>query len=345
MTGKAKRKKREKETAATRASSKTDAEVLAETRDVMYRELVQELARAAARVSGTNSADFKLLDVPRIASSLVIALESGFQAGNSRCLDYLDALTCFGLDSLMGLAEHGSQDAATLLSERLNHIAERFLLTCNSKPELFRSAARKRTTWPGLLSCERRYFKWCNEVRERIQLGQDTGLNYSGKLASAVESKIARRLFERIEAERKVPSWVEEMPPEMRENYEKREAAIGGKPPKLVFDKRFHFLLTDHDYFVLRAWSKKLPVLSRERDVIAKWWKVMEPLFVKLYGNAFENQWVFKSYWHSNHPAYRDLKDDDKKRSAIRRDIKKKIKQGVQSIAAKQPDVINSQSI
>jgi hypothetical protein len=344
MTSKAKRKKRERETAAVRASPKTDAEVLAQTRDVLYRELVQELACAVARVSGTKSANFKLLDVPRIASSLVIALKSGFQAGNSRCLIYLDTLTCFGLDSLMGLAEHGSPDAASLLSKRLSHIAERFLLTCNRKPELFHSAARKRTTWPGLLSCERHYLKWCNEVRERIQLGRNTGLNYAGKLASSVESKIARSLFERIEAERKVPSWVEEMPPEMRKRYEKNEANHQTKLPKLVFDKRFSFLLNDDDDFVLRAGSKSLPDLSREQDVLAKWWKVMDPLFVKIYGKDFENRREFKSYRHSNHPTYRDLKGDEK-RSAIRRDIKSKLKQGLRSIAAKQPDVINSKSI
>jgi hypothetical protein len=338
MAAKPRRKKRRRKTPAIGDSPKTEAEVL-------YGELVRELAHAAARVSGTSAANFELLDVPRIASWLVIALESGFQAGNTKCLDYLDMLTCFGLDNLMRLAEQGSQDAATLLSERLTHVAERFLLTCNSRPELFRPAARKRTVWPGVLSCERHYARWCNEVRKRVQLGKGTGLNYAGKLAVSVESKIARSLFERIEAERKVPSWVGEMPPEMRQNYEKNEAAIGKKLPDLVFDKRFLFLLTNDDHFVLRAWSKSLPILSREPDVLAKWWEVMEPLFVKLYGEDFENLPEFKPYWHPNHPAYRDLKNDDKRRSAIRRDIKRKIKQGLQSIAAKQPDVINSKSI
>ena len=345
MAAKPKRKKRKKGTPAVCDLPKTEAEVLAETADCLYRELVQELASAASRSSGTTTANFKLLSVPSVACRLVCALESSFQAGNLQCLDYLDTLTCFGLDSLVRLTEHGSQDAATLLSERLTHIAERFLLACNSRPVLFRSAARKRTVWAGVLSCERHYLKWCNEVCKQIQLGQGTGLNYTGKLTSSAESKVARMLFGRIEVERKVPSWVEEMPPEMQENYEKRDAATGRKPRKLVLDKRFQFLLTSDDHFVLRVCSKKLPVLSGERDVLAKWWKVIEPLFVKLYGNDFENRPEFKSYWHPNHPAYRDLKDDDKKRSAIRRDIKKKIKQGLQSIAAKQTDVINPQSI
>jgi hypothetical protein len=143
-------------------------------------------------------------------------------------------------------------------------------------------------------------------------------LNYTGKLASSVESKIACGLFERIEQERKVPSWVEEMPPEMRQNYK-------------------------DDDFVPRA-LKSLPVLSREPGILAKWWKVMEALFVRLYGEEFEKRSAFKSYWHPNHPVYRRLKANEK-RSAIRRDIKKKLKQGLRSIAAKQPDVINSESI
>lgn len=143
-------------------------------------------------------------------------------------------------------------------------------------------------------------------------------MNYAGKLAFSVESKIARSLFERIEQQRKVPSWVEEMPPEMRQNYK-------------------------GDHFVPRA-RKSLPVLSRKPHVLAKWWKVMAALFVRIYGDDFEKRSAFKSYWHPNHPVYRGLKANEK-RSAMRRDIKKKIKQGLRSIAAKQPDVINSESI
>jgi len=91
---------------------------------------------------------------------------------------------------LLGLAEGGSEDAAELLSQCVIDILARFLETCDKKPELFYMAAEKHSIWPALISLDpwvkplyRHYDP--DRIRERIHLGERTGLKYKGKLAGS----------------------------------------------------------------------------------------------------------------------------------------------------------------
>jgi hypothetical protein len=289
------------------------------------------------------------------AAKTVVALESAFKAGEWRCLNYLDVLTSLCLESFMRLIGHGSEDAAKRLSQTLTVTVENFLSSCRKRPDLFRSEARKRTVWPSLFSCERDHDKSYEAIREQIQLGQGTGLNYTGKLARSVESQIARSLFTQIEAERMTPWWVEQMAPEWRKIYEEQkhqagvqigfsrpEAKLQIRLPFNLSGKTLPFYVAKDDPCAFRAWSESLPVLSRQRNVLERWWKRMERSFIKVYGEDFENRDEFKSYW--SNVVYRGLRETEK-RNAIRRDIKRKIKQAVGSIAAKQPSVINKKLI
>jgi len=69
----------------------------------------------------------------------------------------------------------------------------------------------------------------------------------------------------------------------------------------------------------------------------------MRSLFVKSWGSDFENREMFAHYWttlkmFSLKPKYAaKLAKDYQKRNEIRRRILKDVRQGLQSIAAKQP--------
>ena len=82
-----------------------------------------------------------------------------------------------------------------------------------------------------------------------------------------------------------------------------------------------------------------LPPLSRTNHTI--WWRVAEPLFLKIHGIDFENHSAFARYWNGDaykevkpgHPSEKQLMQNA--RTLIRRDIKRNIKQAFRSIARK----------
>jgi len=246
-------------------------------------------------------------------------------------------------------------------------------VVCDAQPKLFYAAAEKRSIWPGLITLEprlrARYRHYDPDwIRKRVHLGECTGLKYEGKLAgSALGSRIARELFEIIEDARKTPSFVEDMPPELRKRYDAAEAAIQKNLPKLVLgessiDTRLRInkelspenivitswpfgLFRPNEARVLRGWSKSLPMLNRSSDVLEKWWKVMKALFVKVYGSHFEDREVFARYWKEAESLSLRRKyaakyaKDYQRRNEVRHRILNDIRQGLKSIAAKPGDV------
>jgi len=252
-----------------------------------------------------------------------------------------------GFESLLGLAERGSEDGAALLSEHLINILAMFLETCDKKPELFYAAAEKRSIWPALISLDptsrarRRHYDphW---ICKQVHLGERMGLKYEGKLAgSALGSQVARKLFCIIEMI-------------MRRTSPPVEVALPKKLPKLVLEESFgksRVEFTNRESALLRAWSRRLPVLNRTSGVLEKWWKVMKPLFVKLYGSRFEDHEDFAQYRTdieklSLRPNYAEkYAKDYQRRNEIRRRILKDVRQGVKSIAARKPSDLNSPKI
>lgn len=234
-----------------------------------------------------------------------------------------------GFESLLGLTERGSEDEAELLSQCLIDILAKFLETCAKKPELFYAATEKRSIWPALISLDptiRARFRHYDPdwIRKRLHLGERTGLSYEGKKAGkAIGSQIARQLFAIIAI------WRRTAPP-VKINLPK-------ELPKLMFQESSGeepCAFTDKESALARAWSKRLPVLNRSEDVLEQWWRVMRALFVKLYGSHFENRKEFAAYWKNK--RYENLTDYDK-RNRIRHRILKDVRQGLRSIADRQP--------
>ena len=244
-----------------------------------------------------------------------------------------------GFELLLGLVERGSEDAAELLSQCLIDILAKFLETCDKKPELFCAAAEKRSIWPAVTTLDpnstARYRHYDPDwIRQQVHLGERTGLKYKGKLAgSALGSQIARKLFAIIAI------WRRTAPPV--------EIHLPKKLPKLVFEEssgedRCEF--TQMESALAHAWSKRLPVLNRSKDVLEEWWKcVMKPLFVKLYGSSFEDHKAFTHYWENARNPNLSHKDaakyakDYQKRIEIRRRVLNDVRQSLRSIAAKHP--------
>ena len=221
-----------------------------------------------------------------------------------------------GFESLLDLAERGSEDGAELLTQCLIAILARFLKTCEEKPELFYGAADKRSIWPALMSLDptvrasHRHYDpdWiCN----RVNLGERTGLKYKGKLASiALGSRVARHLFALIKIQQQQTS-----------------------PPVPI-----HYggvVLTRQEAAQFRARCKRLPVLSRNSKVLEQWWSVMRTLIDMRYGEFFEDHEVFAKF-------RTDIKELQKRQAyaakyatgyQIRDRILKDIRQGLRSIA------------
>lgn len=78
------------------------------------------------------------------------------------------------------------------------------------------------------------------------------------------------------------------------------------------------------------ATIKKLKPLSRERKVIGEWWDIAESMFRSMWGDDFDLRQPFLHYRENN--AYSGM-NEKVRRSAIRRDIKRNIKQAFTAIA------------
>ncbi len=357
-----KRKKKPREQPA------SEPELLRKVRDSCYGAAIAEMGKAATDARASKEIDLQLLRATSIVANLLTALECGHQMGDYKCVREIDNIACFGFGTLLSLVKRlGSKDVATLLSKRLVQLIEDFLRVCYAKPELFHPNAEQQTIWPGLITRERHYNEYLESIRKRIRLGEKTGLNYEGKLGRQLGSQIARKLFGIIENARKPPSFVEDMPPEMRKRYDEAEAAIQKNLPKLVLGESpidtllrinnelspknivitsWPFgLFSPNEARVFRGWSKSLPMLNRSSDVLEKWWKVVKALFVKAYGRQFEDWEEFARYWKEaeslslsrGHAA--KYAKDYQRRNEVRRRILNDIRQGLKSIAAKPGDV------
>jgi hypothetical protein len=287
-------RKRQKRKKKPRKQPAPKPELFRKVRDSFYGQAIAEMEKAVTDARAAKETDLQLLRATHIVASLLLALEHGHEVGDYKCLREIDNIACFGFGTLLSLVERGSADAATLLSKRLIQLIEMFLVACDAQPKLFYAAAEKRSIWPGLITLERRlrarYRHYDPDwIRKRVHLGECTGLKYEGKLAgSALGSRIARDLFEIIEDARKIPSFVEDMPPQVRKRHDEAEAAIQKNLPELVLGESsidtllrinkelspenivitsWPFgLFSPNEATVFRRWSKSLPMLNRSSD-------------------------------------------------------------------------------
>ena len=132
---------------------------------------------------------------------------------------------------------------------------------------------------------------------DEIRLGEKSSINTTGKTfsVSTVETRIAWELWDQIDFLRRGENSL--------------------RPARIGFD-------------AFQKEAETLQPLTRENH--RDWWKVGGKLFIKIFGDNFEDRKTFAHYWKN--AAY---KGEPNARALIRRDIKKKLRQGFHSIAAK----------
>ena len=190
-------------------------------------------------------------------------------------------------------------------AERLHYVAEIAVAALNKAvyktPKQFQPIAMEDFLWPGFISKHPDVAKSSRELMDEIRLGEKSSINTTGKTFSVdtVETRLAWELWDQVDFLRRGENSL--------------------RPERIGFD-------------ALQPEAQTLQPLTRENH--REWWKVGEKLFIKILGDDFENRKTFAHYWKN--AAY---KDEPNARALIRRDIKKKLRQGFHSIAAKTPAV------
>ena len=186
-------------------------------------------------------------------------------------------------------------------AERLHYIAEIAVAALNKAayktPKQFQPIAMQDFLWPGFFSKHPDVAKSNKELMDEIRLGEKSSINTTGKTfsVSTVETRIAWELWDQIDFLRRGENSL--------------------RPARIGFD-------------AFQKEAETLQPLTRENH--RDWWKVGGKLFIKIFGDNFEDRKTFAHYWKN--AAY---KGEPNARALIRRDIKKKLRQGFHSIAAK----------
>jgi hypothetical protein len=247
---------------------------------------------------------------------------------------------------LFRLAEQGSRLAAENLVDLLTAQNEKLLLACSSDQQsVFLEIAPRRRSWPALKIVDGEP-QWLRCVFERLRLGEQVGLKFRGKIARAPESLIVRDLFEVIETIRLQiirGEWPHILTRPL-DAITKAKVMVGvsGYPMKprvyRIMDRRARrahvsdYLVELGVYRKLCHLATTLPTLSRKPDAQRPWWSAVWLLFKSLYGPDYHNH--PRLLGRRKNKRFADLSKKQQTR-AIRDDIRKKLKQSLRSIAAK----------
>ena len=204
-------------------------------------------------------------------------------------------------------------DAAARLHRIAASAVEALRSAAWEAPENFQPIARGEFVFPGFISHHPDVARNQEYLMEKIQLGESSSINTKGKSFSLFtdETHIAFQLLNYIKSIRKK---------------DKSSLWTNGNFEALIEKEAI-----------------ALPPLSREN--YRQWWKLAEKVFVRKFGNDFENHKQFQDYWRND--AYQESVPDNPRkkkllkssRALIRRDIKSQIKQAFHSIAPKSPPV------
>lgn len=137
-------------------------------------------------------------------------------------------------------------------------------------PRTYERLARRLTLWPVLITPHRDSCDAAQAFVQRLRLGTKTGVSYKNRKAFRWkdEKAIAADLYLELLT---------------RRNFPERRAVRPDEPwDRLV---------------------SKLPVLSRNKAVLAAWWKAIFLLFEDRYGPAFETNRAFARHWMA--PTFR----------------------------------------
>src|SRR2546426_7188773 len=122
-----------------------------------------------------------------------------FQEGKKNGLRSISTVASHALEELMRLAFEGHAEAAKSLHGILLSCVCEFDELCNltETQKVFESIARETTIWPGLLTCDADIKKRNEKLLLRLNLGTESGLNYSGRqwTRDTPETSVALKLY------------------------------------------------------------------------------------------------------------------------------------------------------
>jgi hypothetical protein len=263
-----------------------------------------------------------------------------FQAGKEDGLKSISSVARRALQELIRLASSGHVPAAKSLHGILVSSVSHFDELCHGTEfqEHFELIARKKSVWPGLLSCDADLNKRNKQLLARLKLGTEAGLNYSGRqwTRDTPETSGALKLWGIVKVYREAWQNHKVQAKLIREYWEKRNRELG-RPTR--FRPRPRPLAINAERAKESRLHEQSQKLARnlqplDRTNYKQWFEAAMPEFINVYGEDFENRKLFAGYWKN--AAY---KDEPMARALIRRDIKKKIQQAFRSIAPKSSSV------
>jgi hypothetical protein len=275
------------------------------------------------------------LDVYSLISKWTLKVEGGKKSESEFYLQAITGVATRALREIVRLAFNGNKMAADELHRILSSKVSAFDKLCHQHPELYEGAARKTTVWPAFISCDADIKKRNEKLLKMLNLGCDSGLNYSGKQWSrdTPEVSVALELWGIMNVYRK--SWLDQPAQTklIQAEWRRINKSLGRpanyrpppfKPQSTTPELKEKFRLMSESSNL----AKELQPLNRQN--YKQWFAASWPVFLARYRKDFENRTCFSDYWKS--PAY---KNKLHARAMIRDAIKKKIRQAFRSIAPK----------
>ena len=233
-----------------------------------------------------------------------------WQLGNSACegdalaLQAIQSIASDAIDQLLCLAAGGSGQAIRRLIGSLRTTLRDLEEALAMRGQKFTEYARTQQEWPGLLSMGKAPEKGNAEMKKKLHLGLATGLDPDSK-AFAVKAPgtlAAMRLKEFLENYRQFPRTIgtAHLPEDLTEPSPQR-------------------------YLQLLLEASQLPPLSK--DTAKHWWRTGRNFLPVLFGQEFQD-----------HELLAELLGKERSvtsRARIRSEIRKRIEQGLHSIAAR----------
>lgn len=258
------------------------------------------------------------------------------RSGKIHGLNSISSVAARALTELARLWFDGNEKAAKKLHGLLISALSDFDELCHDpyRARPLESIAKKKTIWPGFLTCDADIRDRNEALVRRLKLGCESGLNYSGRqwTRKTPETAVALKLWGIVKVHRE--AWLRRKHNAriIRDYWTKRNKELGRPvnfrpplPPVVVDAKRAAQIERSKQAIKL---ARKLPSLSRAN--YKDWFTAALPEFINLYGEDFENRKLFAAYWKN-----KAFKDELKARALIRREIKSKIRQAFRSIAPK----------
>ena len=249
------------------------------------------------------------------------------------------------LSVLIDIAFTGDAEAAKELHQMAVGCISALDELCHASPELLEPVARKTSFWPGWLSCDADIKKRGEELLEKLKLGRDAGLNYSGRqwTRETKETAVALQLYGMVQLQWTGWQNREASAKQMRKSWQRRNKALGRpanyRPARTPIKRDPKTAKEFELYRESEELMKNLQPLNRVN--YKDWYKAALPTFIARYGEDFENRKCFSRHWKArvffdNDPQRPGkLKIKSNARALIRDAIKKQIKLAFRSLAPK----------